>query len=234
MEPEHMREFWDARAREDPFYFVDNRRVYRSTELDGFWQDGERDLERMLEALDLRIGPDDIALDIGCGVGRLTRVLAQRARSVYALDVSPEMIERARREHADLGNVEWIVGDGYGLAPVADGAVDACISHVTFQHIPDPEVTLGYIIEIGRVLKPGAWAAFQLSNDARVHRPPPARLRARAAIGRGPRGQADPAWVGSAVTLDALHVAAHRGGLELERIIGEGTQFCLVRGRRAL
>jgi SAM-dependent methyltransferase len=232
MDRDHMREFWDARAREDALYFVDNRRVYRSRELDGFWEAGEQDLERLLTTLGLHIRSSDVALDIGCGVGRLTRVLARRAESVYALDVAPEMIERARSEHADLSNVRWIVGDGYSLEPLAEASVDACVSHVTFQHIPDPAITLAYVTEIGRVLKPGGWAAFQVSNDAAVHRPPRARLRARAAIGRSPRGQADPAWVGSAVSLDDLHVAAHSGGLELERIVGEGTQFCLVRARK--
>jgi SAM-dependent methyltransferase len=233
MERDHMRDFWDARAREDALYFVDNRRTYGSAELGGFWEEGERDLERMFAALELQLRPSDVVLDIGCGVGRLTRVLSQRAESVYALDVSPEMIERARREHADLDNVQWIVGDGYSLEPVEDASVDACVSHVTFQHVPDPAITLGYVAEMGRVLKSGGWAAFQVSNDARVHRPARAGLRARAAIGRAPRGQADPAWVGSAVTLDDLQVAAHRGALELERIVGEGTQFCLVRARKS-
>ena len=233
MDSRHMRDFWDARAREDALYFVDNRRGYRSEELDGFWEDGERDLDRMLEVLELRVQPSDIVLDIGCGVGRLTRVLARRAASVYALDVSPEMIERARRENAALANVEWIAGDGTTLDPLADASVDACVSHVTFQHVPDPAITLGYVTEIGRVLRPAGWAAFQVSNDARVHRPPRARRRLLAAVGRAPRGQKDPAWVGSAVSLDGLGAAAALGGLEIERIVGEGTQFCLVRARKA-
>lgn len=229
-----MGSFWDARAREDAYYFIDNRRAYGDTETDSFWASGVTDLDKILALFDLQVRPDDVALDIGCGVGRLTRVLAGRARRVYGLDVSAEMIERAERENAHLGNVTWLVGDGTTLQPIPDAAVDACVSHVVFQHIPDPRITLGYVREIGRVLRSGGWAAFQVSNDPSIHQPRSPGLRGRlaAAAGRGPRGQDDPAWLGSAVSLDELHAAAHEGQLELERIEGAGTQYCMVLARR--
>jgi hypothetical protein len=58
------------------------------------------------------------------------------------------------------------------------------------------------------------------------------RGRIGAALGRAPGGQADPAWLGSAVDLDALRAVAAGSGLELDRVEGEGTQFCLVRARK--
>jgi SAM-dependent methyltransferase len=231
-----MKAFWDARAREEPYYFIDDRRAYGDPELAAFWNEGERDLDRLLSLLHLRIAAEDDVLEIGCGVGRLTRPIAARASSVHALDVSGEMLERGRRHHPSEDNIRWVLGDGHSLAPIGDGAVDAVISHVVFQHIPDPRVTLGYVAEIGRVLRPGGWAAFQVSNDPQIHRPrrsPRDRLRrARAAAGRGPQGQHDPAWLGSAVELDELRFAAGQAGLALERIVGEGTQFCLIAARR--
>jgi SAM-dependent methyltransferase len=227
-----MREFWDARAREEPFFFVDDRRAYGDPELTSFWSEGEHDLERLLAQLELRIEPTDAVLEVGCGVGRLTRVIAGRARQVHALDISSEMIDRARRHHDGVRNVRWIVGDGRSLRPIADASVDGVVSHVVFQHIPDPRITLGYIEEMGRVLKPGGWAAFQISNDARIHRRRRGlrhRLRLLSArVGRAPRGQDDPAWLGSAVDLSDLRTAAGRGALQVQRIIGERTQFCLV------
>lgn len=231
-----MRDFWDARAREDAFYFVDNRRAYRDPEPGRFWADGERDLDALLDALGAVIEPTDVVLDIGCGVGRLTRVLAGRAARVIGLDVSPEMIAQAKAHHAALQNVDWITGDGTTLRPLEDASVDVCISHVVFQHLPHATITLGYVREMGRVLKPGGWAGFQVSNDARVHRPRRG-LRARlrqltASIGRGPGGQADAAWLGSAVALDELNAAAGHASLEIERVFGQGTQFCLIRARR--
>lgn len=232
-----MREFWDQRAREEPYFFVDDRRAYGDPDLGSFWSAGERDLDRLLTALELAIEPDDEVLDLGCGVGRLTRVIAARARRVQGFDISREMIDRARRHHRGLDNVEWIVGDGRSLEPIADASIDACLSHVVFQHIPDPGITLGYIAEMGRVLRAGGWAAFQLSNDPTVHRRQTgirgARRRLAAAAGRAPRGQDDPAWLGSSVRLDDLGQACRRGGLEIERLVGPGSQFCLVRARRA-
>jgi len=48
----------------------------------------------------------------------------------------------------------------------------------------------------------------------------------------GPRGQHHPAWLGSAVDLDELRQTAAAAGLDVERVEGAGTQFCLVMLRR--
>jgi SAM-dependent methyltransferase len=234
-----MREFWDERAREDAFYFVDSRLEYGRPDLERFWAGGSEDLDRILAALGLDLDREAVVVEIGCGVGRLTRALAARARRVIALDVSEQMLRLAREHNPALENVDWQLGDGRSLSGVEDAVADACLSHVVFQHIPDPEVTLGYVREIGRVLRPGGWAAFQISNDPSVHdlaahRSRRRRLadRALALAGRAPRGQGSPEWLGSAIELERLSAAAADGGMTIERVIGEGTQFCLVCARR--
>jgi SAM-dependent methyltransferase len=231
-----MRAFWDQRAREDPYFFIDDRRTYRDPEVGEFWAAGERDLHRLLAALEAEVRPGDVVLDLGCGVGRLTRVLAGQAAEVLALDVSAEMIARARSLHQSLGNVTWLVGDGTTLHPLADASVDVCLSHVVFQHIPDPAVTLGYVREMARVLRPGGWAGFQISTDPQIHRPRRglrARVRKLAGgAGRAPRGQDDPAWLGSAIDLAELRQVGAECELVLERVVGAGTQFCLIQARR--
>jgi SAM-dependent methyltransferase len=228
--------FWDARAREQPFYFVDDRVDYRAPDLESFWAGGEEVLERMLELLGFAIRPDDVVVEIGCGVGRVTRALAARARAVRAVDVSGEMLAHARRLNADLENVEWLQNDGASLPMIGDASVDGCFSHVVFQHVAEPSVTLGYIREMGRVLSPGGWAAFQLSTDPTVHRPSALRARAvqriAALAGRGPRGRHHPAWLGSAVEPEELDAASSSAGLELARVLGRGTQFTTVLARR--
>lgn len=226
-----MREFWDERASEDALYFVDNRREYGNVDEEAFWAGGVADLNALLDLVGASLEPTDEVVEIGCGVGRLTRVIASRCVGVTAFDVSGRMVELARERNPSLENVEWVVGDGRTLNPVGDASVDACISHVVFQHIPDPTITLGYVREIGRVLRPGGWSAFQVSNAPAVHvRPLVERAQAavRAALGRGPKGQADPAWIGSAIELESLRTAAADGGMAIERVYGEGTQHCLV------
>jgi SAM-dependent methyltransferase len=223
-----MRRYWDARAREDAFFFVDSRQTYRSHDPDGFWAVADA-VDSLLEGLGVELRDTDTALEIGCGVGRITRVLAARAGRVVALDISAEMLARARGHNADLHNVEWLLGDGVSLAGVASGSVDACVSVVVFQHMPDPSLTLGYVREVGRTLRPGGWAALQVSNDPGGHRRwVGIRHRVKALTARAPRGLTHPAWIGSAVELDALRGAAREGGMETEVVSGEGSQFCQV------
>ncbi len=226
-----MRRFWDERAREDPWYFVDNRLAYGNPDVQAFWAGGERDLDAILDALGVSVEPGDAVVDVGCGLGRLSRALAARAARVRAIDVSGEMLARARELNAHLSNVEWIEGDGVSLRPLEDAGADALVSHVVFQHIPDPEVTLGYVAEMGRVLRPGGWAAFQVSTDPRIHRRRPLAAFARRLRRSGPRGQDDAAWLGSAIDLDRLRAVAAGAGLALERVENPGTQFTLVLAR---
>ena len=228
-----MGAFWDARAREDAFYFVDSTGAYRDADADRFWAEGRRHLDALLTAVGAEVRAGDIALDIGCGVGRLTRVLAERAAHVHAIDVSAEMLEQAREHNAHLTNVTWHHGDGTTLHPIGHDSIDAAVSHVVFQHIPDPQITLGYVREMGRVLRPGGWAAFQISNNPELHRPSIGlRDRIRAAAGRAPKGQDEPQWLGSAVDLQDLTAAALEGGLDIDEVVGAGTQFCFVRAVR--
>jgi SAM-dependent methyltransferase len=228
-----MRRFWNARAREDAHYFVDTRLGYGTSDSERF-RDADELLDYFLSGLGVSVDQDDVALEIGCGVGRFTRVLAARARSVIALDVSDEMLARAK-EHldGDQRRVRWVHGDGVSLTPIEDDAVDACISIVVFQHFPTPDVAFGYVRELGRVLRRGGWAALQISNDPEVHRPRSGiRAALRALARRGPRGQRHPAWLGSHVELPALRDRARAAGLELEKVWGEGSQYCQVLLRR--
>ena len=97
-----MREFWDERAREDAFYFVDNRIRYKDpAEEERFWEMGRSDLDKLLGAVDVGLEPEWVVVEIGCGVGRLTRVVAGRVGAVKAVDVSAEMLSIAWRIKID-------------------------------------------------------------------------------------------------------------------------------------
>ncbi len=236
MRGEEMKRFWDARARENALFFVDNDLQYGSPEEELFWARGVEAVDQILELVGAEIDPDDRIVEIGCGVGRLTRELARRGARVDAIDVSAEMLELARGYNAGLENVRWRHGDGVSLTGIESASADVCFSHVVFQHIPDPAITLGYIREMGRVLADGGWAAFQISNQPGIHRRRGVSERVRhglrSVLGRGPRGQTHPAWRGSAIDLTELRATASEAGMSVERIVGEGTQFCFVRLQR--
>ena len=225
-----MRGFWDERAREDAFHFVDSREPYRAADPDRFWRRGAEDLETLLATVEAPpIGSEDHVLDLGCGLGRLTRALAARAGRVTAVDVSAEMLERARELNPGLDHVTWLLGDGETLDGVADASVDVAVSHVVLQHIPSAKVQLGYVEELRRVLRPGGWAVFGVSTDPRIHEPRVDRRSAlRSLVGATPKGRDRPEWLGAFVPLDALGATALQAGLDLPRIEGANTQFTIV------
>ena len=99
-------------------------------------------------------------LEIGCGIGRLLRYFALIFDKVYGVDVSPEMIRKAK-EYLDVNpKIETFCGDGSSLKPIADQSIGFVFSYVVFQHIPSFEVIRNYVHEARRVLRPGGVFKF--------------------------------------------------------------------------
>ncbi len=215
-----MRSFWDARAVENAPYYIHNLLDYDSPDLAEFWRSGEDNLRRTLEPFKRRILRTDRVLEIGCGIGRITRAIANQAAEVVGVDVSEEMVHRARKELADLTNVQILQGNGRDLGDLASSSFDVCYSFIVFQHIPDPDVTCNYIQEIGRVLRPGGWAVFQVSDQPQIHDPETYKrsLRKMMKLRRQQQYQNTfaPQWLGSAVPRIKLLAAIGRGQLILE------------------
>lgn len=227
-----MESYWDAAATEDAYFYVDNRLVFGEPDADRFWAEGEKDFDTLMDLSEARLKPPDDVVEIGCGLGRLTRVIASRAATVRALDISGEMLRQARALNPAVDNVTWVHGDGTSLAGIEDASADACISHVVFQHIPDPAITLGYVTEMARVLRPGGWSAFQVSTDPDLHkRTFGQKLRGRLQALRpgSPPGMVDKNWLGAGVPLDQLRHAAEAAGLKVATVTGENSQYTVVR-----
>lgn len=94
-------------------------------------------------------------LEIGCGAGRLTRQLATQFDRVVALDVSADMIERARGAAADgPASVEFHQVEGTHI-PLPDDSVDHVFSVHVLQHLDDFGDVSAYVVEMARVLRPG-------------------------------------------------------------------------------
>jgi trans-aconitate 2-methyltransferase len=98
-------------------------------------------------------------VDLGCGPGNLTRLLAERwpDAEVVGLDLSPEMVDRAR---ADLPGVRFDVADLRDWRP--DRPVDVLISNATLQWVPDHLALLPRLVE---QVAPGGWLAFQVPGN---------------------------------------------------------------------
>jgi SAM-dependent methyltransferase len=106
------------------------------------------------------LGTDVKVIDIGCGIGRIENAIYEEVRSVVGVDVSEEMIRKAR-ERVPASNVSFQVVDGHSLNGIASGQYDLCVSFIVFQHIPRSAVA-NYYLEVGRVLKPTGRFLFQI------------------------------------------------------------------------
>ena len=100
-------------------------------------------------------------LELGCGAGRMTASFAKRRATVFAFDISTEMLEKARRIHEGTKNIEWQLSNGEDLKPVTSGALDFVFSYLVLQHLPSETLVEHYVAEMFRVLRPGGTALFQ-------------------------------------------------------------------------
>ncbi len=102
------------------------------------------------------LGPTRDALDVGCGIGRLSSALAPHLRSVTGIDVSPRMIDRARRRCRGLANVRLAVVAGRDLADFAAASFDLLLAVDVFPYLVQSALALAgaHVREAARVLRP--------------------------------------------------------------------------------
>jgi ubiquinone/menaquinone biosynthesis C-methylase UbiE len=113
----------------------------------------QREMRRaFLADLEFPAGAD--VLEVGCGTGVLTRVLAglPEVHAVIGVDVAASLLDRARELAPDL---EFLQADARSL-PFADERFDVVVFDSTLSHVPEPERALA---EAFRVLRPGGLLA---------------------------------------------------------------------------
>jgi predicted TPR repeat methyltransferase len=91
--------------------------------------------------------PSVVALDIGCGIGRIERALSPHLAHITGADVSPEMIAEARRRCADLPNVDFTVCGGADLAEFFGRRFDLILAIDSFPYLvaADPAIARQHI-----------------------------------------------------------------------------------------
>jgi ubiquinone/menaquinone biosynthesis C-methylase UbiE len=97
------------------------------------------------------VNPDDDVLDVACGPGLVACALAETARHVTGLDLTPAMIEQAqvRQRSKELTNLTWIVGDAVPL-PFADATFSLVVTRYSFHHFLDPRAVLSEMVRVCR------------------------------------------------------------------------------------
>ena len=178
-----MRDRWDLRARSDAFAYIETVREVAG--LDGFFELGEHFATVLVDPV-LDGVAQGRALDLGCGLGRVTRALTHRFDEVVGVDVSPEMVRRAEELHPpeQFSNLTFQATDGVHLPLDAD-SFDFVFSYEVFQHLPTREVMRRNLAEVARVLRGNGLSLIH------VHRAPgPGAYW----LARAKRAVPDPLW----------------------------------------
>jgi ubiquinone/menaquinone biosynthesis C-methylase UbiE len=90
------------------------------------------------------------ALEIGCGTGKFSRLLAGRAERVLAIDLSPQMIRLAQESSKLYPNIDFVAADAMTYH-LADNQFDCIASLTTIHHLPLESI----LRKIRNALKPG-------------------------------------------------------------------------------
>lgn len=94
-------------------------------------------LERIVQMAEA--DADDTVLDVACGPGLLTCAFARVVRHAIGLDITPAMLEQARKSQAEQGlaNLTWESGDVFAL-PFPDRHFSIVVSRFALHHLLDP------------------------------------------------------------------------------------------------
>lgn len=209
-----MREDWNQRAAEDAHYYVAfGRRNQTGEEFFDTAREQVAGFEREMKRLVPGRRRARRALEIGCGPGRLLRPMSDHFGEIHGIDVSDEMIARARRNLAGIPHAHVHHAPNSDLSAFADESFDFVYSYAVFQHIPSREVVFGYLDESRRVLKPGGLIRCQIN-------------------GLPQSAKSYDTWSGVRVSAGEVREYAREHGLALLALEGVGTQYMWVTLRK--
>src|ERR1700735_591011 len=167
MSLETLKNNWESLAERDALYAIltDNRRAGGKWNVPEFMATGEAEMETVMDHL-AGIGyiPNHAgkALDFGCGVGRVTQALAPRFTSCVGVDISQQMIDKAKSLNR-YAHCRYVANSAEQL-PFADASFSFIYSNIVLQHVPR-RFSTAYLREFVRVLAPGGILVFGVQDS---------------------------------------------------------------------
>lgn len=216
-----MKQDWDCRARENAKWYINTYKLEQSDE--EFYETARPDIDALLLADMQRLTQGRSAkslrlLEIGCGIGRMTRCLADIFGAIYATDVSREMIQQAGLHLHSFSNVKVYETSGVDFAIFVNDYFDVIFSAYVFQHVPSIEVVRANIYEAYRVLKPGGVFKFQVNSTVNP------------AYEQLPKDT----WMGVTFSEEEIRQVARELGAQLISLAGIGGQYNWVLLRKRI
>lgn len=182
------RQGWEDVAEMDPFWGVLSypERRFGRWDADGFFATGELEIAELMRRADSfgLPGRRVRALDFGSGLGRLTRALAGRFEQAYGIDVSHEMVARARKLTADVPGCTFVANETEDLRRFPDDHFDLIYTRIVLQHLSDRRAIKAYVAEFGRTLRSDGFLVFQVLTHIPLRRRLEVRQRAYTALCR--------------------------------------------------
>jgi ubiquinone/menaquinone biosynthesis C-methylase UbiE len=152
-----VRAAWDQAARDDA---IGNILTIPGITEEEFFERGRMEIDALLAHLaKLDVGQHrrGKAIDFGCGIGRLTVALAEHYQTVIGVDISQEMIARARTHpNVVYTDISWLWR--------MDRSIDLVYSNITLQHMPT-ELQESYVRGFVRVLHRDGVAVFEVPQS---------------------------------------------------------------------
>ena len=162
---------WEGLAQADPLYAIctDPRKQNRQWSKEELFATGRQEVAVVLGCigqLGVSVDRKSPVLDFGCGVGRLTRALAEHFPECWGMDISPTMINLAREFNHDVPRCRFVLNEKDRLESCEDNYFGFIYTSIVLQHIA-AKYAIQYIVELIRVLKPGGVFVFQLPDGLR-------------------------------------------------------------------
>ena len=104
------------------------------------------------------VQPGELALDVATGGGHVALELARAGADVTACDLTPPMLEAARRHLAEKGFSATFVEASADALPFPDASFDLVTCRIAAHHFPEARA---FFFEVARVLRPHGRLAFQ-------------------------------------------------------------------------
>lgn len=157
-----LRRNWEKMGAQDAMYAILSKSGKKGRwDVHEFMEVGRTDIARRmarLASLPVSFGRSR-ALDFGCGIGRLTFALAEHFQQVDGVDISEEMVAKARGLNPAPDRVHLHQSESERL-PFDDSTFDFVYCHLVLQHMKT-RFALSYVREFVRVLRTGGLAYFQ-------------------------------------------------------------------------